>query len=82
MDGAAPRRKKQPNKNTNRNKEGFAFDKDRKKAPRKVVTYTRPRNATAYARLFLAFEITSSALPLSVHGDPGLRFARGVASER
>lgn len=28
------------NKNTNRNKEGFAFDKHRKKAQRKVVTYT------------------------------------------
>lgn len=28
------------NKNTNRNKVGFAFDKHRKKAQRKVITYT------------------------------------------
>lgn len=51
------RRKKERNKNTNRNKEGFAFDKHRKKAPRKVITYTHPRTATAYASLFQPFEI-------------------------
>lgn len=46
----APRRKKVPNKNANRNKEGFAFDKHRKKAPRKVVTYRCIRGTdTAYA---------------------------------
>lgn len=34
------KREKAPNKNTNRNKVGFAFDKHRKKAQRKVITYT------------------------------------------
>lgn len=38
--GRSRARKKAPNKNTNRNKVGFAFDKHRKKAQRKVITYT------------------------------------------
>lgn len=38
--GRSRARKKAPNKNTNRSKVGFAFDKHRKKAQRKVITYT------------------------------------------
>lgn len=38
--GRTDEREGSPNKNTNRNKVGFAFDKHRKKAQRKVITYT------------------------------------------
>lgn len=58
------KREKAPNKNTNRNKVGFAFDKHRKKAQRKVITYTTA--CPDYGlRLFLPLSLFSLSLPVT-----------------
>jgi len=55
-------REKTRNKNTNRNKVGFAFDKHRKKAQRKVITYTSASYDGLHRPVSHSLESTSFAI--------------------
>lgn len=79
---------RRPNKNTNRNKEGFAFDKRRKKK-RRVRSlrarvrelYSRPTSACSILWKYLVCR-SSSRTYTARRGDPPEIETRGVAFER